>query len=100
MNIMIKMLKVIFMILFIESISLILPVIFIACFGDLNRTLKYLIPCLIGFIPFIVIKIIKLNIQNNIKNIILIILLLIISTSYLLYLSGLSLITCAGHPPY
>lgn len=84
--------------LFIEAL-LFAPVVFmVASFGDFSRTLKYLVPFLIALLPYIIMK--KSKATTRRLNISILVFMLIISSCYLVYFSGLSLISCAGHPPY
>ncbi len=93
-----KILHVVLLTLFIEAL-LFAPVVFmVASFGDFARTLKYLVPFLIALLPYIIMK--KMKAAARSHNISILVLMLIISVCFLVYFSCLSLISCAGHPPY
>jgi hypothetical protein len=93
---MLVVLKIVSIILLCEGIIFIFPVVMIAIHGrSLYRFLIYSILCLMAFVPYIIEK----TIVKNKKNIITVISLLL-SIVYLLFFSGLTLITCSGHPPF
>jgi hypothetical protein len=88
------------LILFIEAL-LFAPVVFIAAtFGDYARTLKYFIPFLLALLPYIIVKKTKTTREARKLNISVLILALAVSVFYLVYFTGLTLTSCAGHPPY
>ena len=95
-----KILNTVFTVLFVEAVLLAPAVIIVATLGDFARTLKYLIPFLVALMPPLILKISKNRITINRHNIIPMILVLVVSIGFLVFFSGLTLITCAGHPPY
>ena len=94
-----KILNGVLLMLFIEAI-LFAPVVFMVAIGsDVTRTLKYFIPFLIALLPQIILKKTKTKISTNRQNIVMMILALLASICFLAFFSGLTLFSCAGHPP-
>lgn len=98
MDILKKILNGVLLTLFIEAILFLPAVIMVATLGDLTRTIKYLIPFLLALLPYIVMR--KTKATTRRLNIIVLVLALLVSICFLIFFSGLTLISCAGHPPY
>jgi uncharacterized membrane protein (GlpM family) len=100
MDILKKILNSVLMTLFIEAVLFAPVVIMVATVSDISRTMKYLIPFLIALLPYIIIRKAKIDITNSRHSIFMMILALVASICFLVYFSGLTLFSFAGHPPY
>ncbi|MGD0209519.1 MAG: hypothetical protein ABSC14_00900 [Desulfomonilia bacterium] len=109
MDVLKKILNGLLMALFVEAI-LFTPFLFMILidgiiikgdvFGTMLGTWKYTVPFLVALIPYIIVKKTKPNITPSTFNIALMLMVLVAGSCFLVYFSGLILISCAGHPPY
>ncbi len=96
-----KILKVIFVILFIEAILFAPVVLMVAIYStEIVRILKYAVPLFVALMPYIIWKRTKPSISGDRRSIVLMVLGLIVCSCYLLFFTGLMLASCAGHPPF
>jgi len=86
--------------LFVEGIILVPVVIIVASLGDTLRTLKYLVPDIVAIVPYVVVKLTKREVKTTRLNFAGILLATIAGVCFLVFFTGLTLVSCAGHPPY
>ena len=96
-----KILRSIFVVLFIEAI-LFAPVVFMVAVAgnEILRTLKYAGLFLVALMPYIIWKKAKPTVSISRRNTVLMVLGVIVSICFLLSFTGLMMVSCAGHPPF
>ena len=96
-----KILNSIFVVLFIEAILFAPVVLIVAVAGkDIVRILMYAGPFLAALMPYIIWKKAKPTVSISRRNNVLMVLGVIVSLCYLLFFTGLMMVSCAGHPPF
>ena len=96
-----RILKAIFVVLFVEAILFAPVVLMVAIAGkEVVRTLKYVVLFLVAVIPYIIWKRTKPMISGDNRSIVLMALGLIMGFCFLLFFTGVLMASCAGHPPF
>jgi len=96
-----KILKTIFVVLFVEAILFAPVVLMVAVVGkEVVRTLKYAVPFLVAIMPYLIWKRTKPTISGDRRSMVLMVLGLIVGFCFLLFFTGLMMASCAGHPPF
>ena len=101
MTVLTKILKAIFVVLFVEAILFAPVVLMVAVAGkEVSRTLKYVVPFFVALTPYIIWKRTKPTISGARRSIVMMVLGLIVGFCFLLFFTGLMMASCAGHPPF
>jgi hypothetical protein len=101
MTILAKILKAIFVVLFVEAILFAPVVLMVAIAGNpVVRILKYVLLFLVAIMPYIIWKRTKPSISGDRRSIVFIVLGLIMGFCFLLFFTGLMMASCVGHPPF
>ena len=86
--------------LFIEGLLLIPVVIIVASLSKPSRTLRYIVPDFLALAPYLIVKLTRSDIRRIQFRSVVILPAIVVAVCFLVYFTGLTLVSCAGHPPY